>query len=92
MRDARWRDGEPLSFWDAPEKYRRAFAVDGRVYALSFGEGLCVLAPDDSLRLVPDGERFADLLLTVMLPSAPDGWPPVIRMRIVKSRPRRVRR
>ncbi len=62
----RW-DGEAMRTWRADESFHVAEAVDGTYYIRQWDLGLMRLEGDD-LRLVPDGERFAQERIYVMLP------------------------
>ncbi len=58
---------ERMTAWPAEAAFHLSFEVRGDVYVREWGRGLLRLE-DDSLRLVPGGERFADERVYVMLP------------------------
>lgn len=66
----RW-DGAAIDVWTSNEGFHTAFAVRGELYVRDFEKGLLRMV-GDSLRLVPDGDRFADMPVPAMVP-LPDG-------------------
>ncbi len=62
----RW-DGDTIRVWRSRTSFHTAFAVRGRFYVRQDSIGLQTIV-DDSLRLVPDGERFAHLRIYAMMP------------------------
>ena len=63
----RWSGGKAMCRETAPA-LSRIFAVDRRLYVQQQGVGLMEMAHDGALRLVRDGDRFAEDEIKVVLP------------------------
>ena len=66
----RW-DGEEAEVWKAETRFHKAFAVNGAYYVRQDSVGLMEIRGDD-LRLLPQGERFGQERVDVMLPFGED--------------------
>ncbi|MGI9175718.1 MAG: ATP-binding protein [Rhodothermales bacterium] len=62
----RW-DGHEIKTWDAERLFHNAYAVHGELYIREVNKGLLRME-GDSLRVVPDGERFGDLAIYAIVP------------------------
>ena len=62
----RW-DGREMKVWNAENVFHNAFTVHGQLYVRETKTGLLQMERD-TLRLVPDGERFARLPIYAMMP------------------------
>jgi signal transduction histidine kinase len=62
----RW-DGTQIQSWEHAEGFHTAFVVRGRLYIRVKDVGLMTMQ-DDTLRLVSEGARFAEIRIFVMLP------------------------
>ncbi len=61
-------DGEKIKVIESSEGYHVGNIVNGTYYLRIWGRGLCYLKEDDTFALVPNGERFADERIYVILP------------------------
>lgn len=62
----RW-NGTAMRVWHSPAGFHTSFTVNGRFYVREKGVGL-LEASGDSLRLAPEGGRFADRRIFAMMP------------------------
>ena len=62
----RW-DGRAIKTWDAERLFHNAYAAHGKLYVREQDKGL-LRVEGDSLRVVPDGERFGDLAIYAIEP------------------------
>jgi serine phosphatase RsbU (regulator of sigma subunit) len=66
----RW-DGTTMKVWSPQTSYHMSFVVGGDFYVRQFGIGLMKMehtATGEELRLVPDGDRFAETRIYLMQP------------------------
>ncbi len=68
----RW-DGKTMKVWESERGFHTSFWVRDQLFVREWGRGLLRL-DGDSLHLVPDGERFADLRVYMMAPYPDDRW------------------
>ena len=62
----RYKDGE-IKSWPLDYAYHRSFVVHNEIYLRQNDIGLCVLE-NDSLKPLPEGERFANEYISAMFP------------------------
>ena len=61
-------DGENIKVITSEDAYHVGNIVNGIYYLRIWGRGLCYLTKEDTFELVPDGERFSDVRIYVILP------------------------